>query len=48
MRVICAWCLEEGKPALVRVKEPLEDPDETHGVCPEHKERLEGREAKVK
>ncbi len=40
MKVVCAWCLEEGKPALVREKEPLEDPEETHGVCPEHKERL--------
>jgi hypothetical protein len=36
----CAWCLEEGKSAVVREKEPLDDPEETHGVCPEHKALL--------
>jgi hypothetical protein len=41
MRVICPWCLEEGRPALVREKEPLDDPEETHGVCAEHKALLE-------
>jgi hypothetical protein len=40
MRVICAWCEAEGKQAIVREKEPLDDPDETHGVCVEHKEKL--------
>jgi hypothetical protein len=43
MRVVCSWCEEEGKPALVREKEPLDDPEETHGVCPEHKEKLGDR-----
>jgi hypothetical protein len=37
MRVICAWCQEEGKPGFVREKEPFDDPEETHGVCAEHK-----------
>jgi hypothetical protein len=41
MRVICSWCEAEGKPSVVREKEPLNDLEETHGVCPEHKERLE-------
>jgi hypothetical protein len=41
MKVICAWCLEEEKPAVVREKEPLDDAEETHGVCPEHKALLE-------
>jgi hypothetical protein len=40
VKVICAWCLEEGKPALVREKEPLDDPEESHGVCLEHKALL--------
>jgi hypothetical protein len=40
VKVVCAWCLEEGRPAIVREKEPFDDPDETHGVCAEHKERL--------
>jgi len=25
MRVICAWCEAEGRPAVLREKEPLED-----------------------
>jgi hypothetical protein len=37
MRVVCAWCLKEGRPALVNEKEPFEDADETHGVCALHK-----------
>jgi hypothetical protein len=37
MKVICSWCKAEGKPALVREKEPLENPEDTHGVCKEHK-----------
>jgi hypothetical protein len=44
MRVVCAWCLEEGKPAFVREKEPLDDPDETHGVYLAHKDRLNDAE----
>ena len=32
MKVICSWCEAEGKPAVVREKEPFDDPDETHGV----------------
>jgi len=40
VRVVCAWCLKEGRPALVREKEPFEDPEETHGVCAVHKAML--------
>jgi hypothetical protein len=40
MKVICSWCEAEGKPAVVREKEPLNDPDETHGVCAEHMVKL--------
>lgn len=39
--------LDFGKPALVREKEPFDDPDETHGVCAEHKERLKTGERMV-
>jgi hypothetical protein len=40
VRVVCAWCETEGTPAVVREKEPLEDPEQTHGVCAEHKGKL--------
>ncbi|MGH7233176.1 MAG: hypothetical protein ACREJU_17725 [Nitrospiraceae bacterium] len=43
MKVMCSWCQKEGKPALVREKPPLADPQETHGVCVEHVERLEAQ-----
>jgi hypothetical protein len=33
MKVSCAGCEAEGRPAVVREKEPLDDPEETHGVA---------------
>ncbi|MDP2701632.1 MAG: hypothetical protein Q8P98_06140 [Candidatus Rokubacteria bacterium] len=36
MRAICAWCRAEGSPADLGEREPLEDPDETHGFCQRH------------
>jgi hypothetical protein len=36
MRIVCAWCEHEGRPAEMSVREPLEDPTATHGLCPEH------------
>lgn len=36
MRAICAWCRAEGAPADLGETEPLEDPDETHGLCERH------------
>ena len=36
MRSICAWCRAEGSPADLGECEPLEDPDETHGLCQRH------------
>ena len=36
MKVICAWCEHEGKPALLLHKAPLEDTSLTHGICIEH------------
>ena len=43
MRVICAWCQQQGRPGLLRVREPLDDPTETHGICDRHQQAvLEG------
>jgi hypothetical protein len=36
VRVVCAWCQDERKPALLREVEPFDDPTETHGICAEH------------
>lgn len=43
MRVYCAWCQQEGRPALLREVEPLDDPTETHGICAEHKRHILGQ-----
>ena len=40
MRVICAWCQQEGKSGLLRVREPLEDQAETHGICERHQQAI--------
>jgi hypothetical protein len=40
MRVLCAWCCREGRPAYLGEREPLENPEPTHGVCPRHKVQL--------
>jgi len=36
MKVICAWCRREGRPAYLGEREPLDDPAETHGICRRH------------
>ena len=36
MKVLCAWCVRDGKPAFLREKSPLDDPSETHGLCESH------------
>ncbi|MGH7304836.1 MAG: hypothetical protein ACRELZ_16240 [Candidatus Rokuibacteriota bacterium] len=36
MRVTCAWCQHEGRPAALGVRAPLDDPAETHGICRRH------------
>ena len=38
MKIVCAWCEEEGKPALVREDEPLDDPSVVDGVCGFHRD----------
>ena len=40
MRVICAWCQQEGRPGLLRVREPLEDSTDTHGICERHQQQV--------
>lgn len=41
MKILCAWCLKEGKPALMGEKAPLDDATETHGLCAEHRRQVE-------
>jgi hypothetical protein len=40
MRVICAWCQQEGRSGLLRVREPLDDTSETHGICERHQQEV--------
>jgi hypothetical protein len=38
VRVICAWCQREGRSGFLRVREPLEDTSDTHGICDRHQQ----------
>ena len=40
MKVVCAWCLREGRPGLIGERAPLDDPAVTHGICLRHNEQL--------
>jgi hypothetical protein len=40
VRVLCAWCQYERRPALLREVEPLDDPSETHGICLSHQAQM--------
>ena len=40
MKVICIYCVKAGEPALIREKEPLDDPKITHGICRRHQVQL--------
>jgi hypothetical protein len=40
MRVICAWCQQEGRSGLLRVREPVDDTTETHGICDRHQQEV--------
>ena len=35
-KVLCAWCVRDGRPAFLREKWPFDDPSETHGLCGDH------------
>jgi hypothetical protein len=37
MKLICAWCQQEGVPSFLCEVEPLDDPTETHGICARHR-----------
>jgi hypothetical protein len=37
MKLKCAWCEREGRPANVGDVEPLDNRAETHGLCEEHR-----------
>ncbi len=39
MKVVCAWCQEEGRGAVLGEKEP-DDDTVTHGICDDHAVRL--------
>jgi hypothetical protein len=43
MRVTCAWCQHEGRPATLGERAPLDNPAETHGICRRHTLDLLGR-----
>jgi hypothetical protein len=40
MRVLCAWCCRDGLTGYLGEREPLDNPEPTHGVCPRHKVQL--------
>ena len=40
MRVICAWCQQEVRSGLLRVREPISDDSETHGICERHQQGM--------
>jgi hypothetical protein len=42
MRILCAWCEQEGAPAELGEREPLADPTKTHGICRRHWRELVG------
>lgn len=39
MKVVCAWCEQEGE-AIYREREPFDDPTVTHTICPPHRVKL--------
>lgn len=38
MKLKCAWCEREGRPANVGEVEPMDNRSETHGSCQEHRQ----------
>ena len=40
MRILCAWCCHEGQPGYLGEREPLDNPEPTHGVCAYHKAQV--------
>lgn len=40
MRVVCAWCKQEGRDVALGTREPVDDTTETHGICARHSEEM--------
>ena len=40
MKVVCAWCQKEGRPALLWEDKSYNLPVESHGICEDHSVRL--------
>jgi len=40
MKIVCAWCKEEGRGVVLGEREPLEDTTETHTICARHRAKL--------
>lgn len=40
MKIVCAWCKQEGREALLGEREPIDDPIETHSICARHSSKL--------
>ncbi|HXG05566.1 MAG TPA: hypothetical protein VNO23_19390 [Candidatus Binatia bacterium] len=40
MKAFCAWCRRDGLVGFLGDREPLDDPGETHGICPRHHAEL--------
>jgi hypothetical protein len=40
VKAFCAWCRREGLVGFLGEREPLDDPSETHGICPRHHAEL--------
>jgi hypothetical protein len=38
MKLKCAWCEREGRPASVGDVEPIDNRADTHGVCEQHRD----------
>jgi hypothetical protein len=36
MRIVCSYCEQEGKPALIMESFPLDDPSVSHTICAAH------------
>ncbi len=36
MIVLCAWCIEQDRPAFLRELAPYADTRISHGICPGH------------
>ena len=40
MKVVCAWCKQEGRSGLLGECEPYADTTETHGICSRHSQTM--------